>query len=153
MMAQLLAHLWGDYLLQSDWMANTKRLKWRAAAVHAFVYSLCFFPLVWRCHSPVRAIQVIFWTHAVIDHFGLARYLVWAKNLLGASDYWVMLEENTETTPAPVLWQGRRPTPPWRFCRATGYPPGRPVWLSVWLTIIADNTLHLTINYLALRYL
>lgn len=129
MMPQLLAHLWGDYLLQSDWMANTKRLKWRAATVHAFVYSVCFFPLVWHCHRPVVVIDVIFWTHVLIDHFGLARYLVWAKNFLGPGNL------------------------SWKACSATGYPPDRPVWLAVWLTIVADNTLHLTINYLALRYL
>lgn len=42
---------------------------------------------------------------------------------------------------------------PWRECKATGYPPDRPDWMTVWLMIVADNTLHLTINFLALRYL
>jgi len=31
-----------------------------------------------------------------------------------------------------------------------GYPEGTPVWLSTWIIIIIDNTLHLTINYMAL---
>lgn len=32
-----------------------------------------------------------------------------------------------------------------------GYPVGTPIWLSVWLTIITDNTLHLLINYIVLK--
>lgn len=148
MMAQLLAHLWGDYLLQSDWMASMKRQAWRPAIAHALLYSIAF---IWLTVSP-RAWLVIFGTHLLIDRFGVARYLVWAKNFLAPSRSWTMFEEDAETLPGE-MWEGSQPPPPWRFCKKTGYPPGRPDWLCVWLTIIADNTLHLTINYLALRYL
>lgn len=41
----------------------------------------------------------------------------------------------------------------WEDCRATGFHKSRPEWLAVWLLIIVDNTLHLTINYLAVSYL
>lgn len=34
-----------------------------------------------------------------------------------------------------------------------GYHKDRPAWLAVWLMIAADNTLHLAINHLALRFL
>jgi ABC-type multidrug transport system permease subunit len=33
------------------------------------------------------------------------------------------------------------------------YPYNSVPWMSTWLLIVADNTLHLSINYLALRYL
>jgi len=36
---------------------------------------------------------------------------------------------------------------------ATGYPADALPWLAFWLLIIADNVLHLTINFFALRYL
>lgn len=124
-MIQLLCHLWGDYVLQSDWMAENKTKDWFAAMVHAFVYTLCFWPILRDKHF--AAACVIMGTHFLIDRYRLARYVVWAKNWIG-------------------------PNLPWRECVATGYPPSRPVWLAVWLLIIADNVLHLTINALAIRY-
>jgi hypothetical protein len=33
----------------------------------------------------------------------------------------------------------------------TGFPGDRPPFLTVWVTILVDNTLHLLINYLVLR--
>jgi len=152
---QLLAHLWGDYLLQSDWMANLKRQAWRPVIAHAGLYSIAF---IWLTSSPLAWV-VIFGTHLLIDRFGLARYLVWAKNWLGPAKPWYASSAVTDWTDNQLeifpndVYRINQPTPPFRACSATGYPPNRPAWLAVWLTIIADNTLHLTINYLALRYL
>jgi hypothetical protein len=39
---------------------------------------------------------------------------------------------------------------PWEQCSKTGYPDQNPVWLSTWLLIIADNTVHIAINALAI---
>lgn len=127
MIGILLSHLAGDYLLQSDWMATEKTKRWWPAAVHAWVYGLPFLIFV---HSPA-AIAVIVVTHAVIDRYRLARHVVWLKNFAAPRSYWR----------------------PWRECRATGYPPDRPVWLAVWLMIVADDTLHLLINVAAVRWL
>lgn len=38
----LLAHLVGDYLIQSDWMANEKTKRWWPAWAHALTYGLPF---------------------------------------------------------------------------------------------------------------
>lgn len=124
---QLVAHLVGDYVFQSDWQANVKRANWRIAALHAVAYGLPFLVLT---RSPA-AIAVIVITHAVIDRYGLARYVVWAKNQL-----------------APAAWRK-----PWRECAATGYPSDRPAWLTTWLTIIVDNLMHIAINAIAIGYL
>lgn len=136
-MAQLLLHLWGDYILQSGWMANNKTKSSLAAFIHALCYSL---PFLWLCYVPWSRLEpehfrwmawfTIFGTHFFIDRYRLARYVVWVKNWLG-------------------LW----PNDPWEECQGTGYPPEVPAWMAVWLMIIADNTLHLTINYCALRWL
>lgn len=132
---QLVAHAIGDYLLQSDWMANRKRSENIACFWHALAYGLCFLPFVLRADpNPhgAAAWLVIVGTHFLIDRYGLARYVVWAKNWL-----------------APRWWMQA----PWAQCQATGYPPERPPFLAVWLLIIADNILHVVINGLALRFL
>lgn len=124
---QLLAHLWGDYILQSDWMAQNKTKANFPAMVHAIVYSLTFLLF----HPRPLAFAVILLTHFLIDRFRLARYVVWAKNCVG-----------------PRHWN-----PAWEHCTKTGYDDDSPIWMSLWLLIIADNILHLTINYAALRWL
>src|SRR4051812_18369702 len=124
-MEQLLLHLIGDYVTQTDWMAREKRRNPLAALAHALVYGLPFLLLTM---SPY-AIIVIVITHLWIDAHGLARYVVFAKNWL---------------TDRSLRWAD---------CSATGYPPSMPPWLAVWLLIIADNTMHLCINYAAIRWL
>lgn len=140
-MTQLLCHLWGDYILQSDWMANNKTRAWIPAIIHAALYATVFL----FCRPSWRAFLIIFATHALIDRSRLARYVVWAKNWLGPWETkWIA--EISEFHTIPPNWA-------WKECGKTGYSPDRPEWLTVWLLIIADNVLHLTINFLALRYL
>lgn len=122
---QLLAHLIGDYVLQSDWMATHKTSRLAVALVHALCYSLPFLAL----GPSLGAWLVIVLTHAAIDRYRLARLVVWAKEHL-----------------AP-----RRP-PPLAEC-PTGYPQDKPAWLAVWLLIIADNAMHVALNGAAMRWL
>lgn len=126
-LALLLCHLAGDYLLQSDWMANEKSKRWWPAVAHALTYGL---PFLFVTQS-LFALAVIVVTHAVIDHYRLARHVVWAKNLL-----------------APKAYRH-----PWAECSATGYRQDRPAWMAVWLMIIADNTIHMAINAGAVMWL
>ena len=123
---QLVAHAVGDYVLQSDWMANTKTKRSVAALAHVTTYTL---PFLFLTRSPA-ALAFIAGTHFVIDRWRLARYVVWAKNFL-----------------AP-----RGSNPPWRECTGTGYPPDRPPWMAVWLLIVADNVMHVICNAIALRW-
>lgn len=126
-MEQLIAHGLGDYVLQSDWMALKKRKSFGIALVHAIVYSLPFLLLT----QSLPAWLVIVFTHAIIDRFALAKYVCFAKNFLAPPDAW----------------------PSWARTNATGYDEDKPVWMSTWLFILADNTLHLICNYAALRWL
>jgi hypothetical protein len=123
---QLVAHLVGDFIAQSDWMALNKSKRSLPCAVHCLIYTACFAVF----HPSPAALGVIFGTHFLIDRFGLARYLVWLKN-----------------------WQSPDGYKPWRECAATGYSDDRPLWITVWLTIVADNTLHLLCNGAALTWL
>jgi hypothetical protein len=113
---QIVAHLVGDYLLQSHWMATRKTSSSFAAAVHAVAYTLPFVLIT----QSAGALAFICGTHFVIDRWRLARFVVWAKN--GAR--------------GPVT--------------ATGYADDVPPWLSTWLLIWADNTLHILCNGVAI---
>lgn len=120
-----LAHMVGDYLIQSHWMANAKTKQWWPAILHGLTYSL---PFVLITQSWL-ALLVIGGTHILIDHWRLARYVVWFRNQL-----------------APRSW---RPS----LAESTGTPPEAPVWLSTWLLFIADNILHMLINVAAVVWL
>lgn len=122
---QLVVHAIGDYCLQSSWMANEKTKSHLPALAHVLVYGAGFLFL----RPSALALAVIVGTHFVIDRWRLARFVVWAKNYLGPGN------------------------PPWRECKATGYPQTVPPWLATWLLIIADNVMHVLINGAALRWL
>jgi hypothetical protein len=121
-MDELLAHLVGDYILQTHHQANEKTKHAGPALAHAVTYTTAYIPLTrnWR------ALTVIGVTHYAIDRYRLARHLVWAKNQFAPQSY--------------------RPGH-----TATGYPEDAPPWLAFWLLIAADNTLHLLINTTALK--
>lgn len=189
-MTQLIFHLLGDYCLQSDWMAKRKTECSKAAAVHAFVYSLLFlFIADWKAWA------VILVTHFFIDRYRLARFVCYAKNFLspeysGRCGMDVLLTPDVvkrdmlgiDIAPGNIVvfgqgctisgahqirevcdYEGGMPhvylTPVqkwwhrWEDCSSTGYHKDVPPWLSVWLMIIADNTLHLAINAFAIAHL
>jgi hypothetical protein len=173
---QLVAHAVGDYLLQSDWMANEKTKKSVAALAHAVMYTLPFLFLT----TSWKALLFIAGTHFIIDRWRLARYVVWAKNFLAP-------RESVEPPHVFSKLEAAHPTVevgnvlafadgqqrvlevhsdkcfvaqkfttwwhPWRECVGTGYHKDRPPFIAVWLLIIADNTMHVLLNGLALRYL
>jgi hypothetical protein len=124
---QILAHLVGDYVLQSDWLATEKTKRLWVAFTHGIIYTLPFLLLT---HSPL-ALCVIGGSHALIDRYRIARHIGWVKNYL-----------------AP-----RGSNPPWKECSKTGYPESKPPFLAVWLMILVDQVLHLLVNGLALKLL
>lgn len=122
---QLLLHLLGDYVTQTDWMAREKTKRWAPALVHVTVYTLPFLLLT----TSVNALIFIWGSHLLIDRLALARYLIFAKN-------WI-----------------NQPSLKWKDCSPTGYPNWTPPYISAWLFIITDNTLHLMCNYFAIGWL
>lgn len=81
---QLLAHLVGDYILQSGWMANNKTKRNFPALVHAITYTL---PFLFLTQTPM-AIGIIFGTHFLIDRFRIAHYVCLARNYLRPIKTW-----------------------------------------------------------------
>lgn len=142
-----LAHMVGDYVLQSNWMAQRKTKEWGPALWHGATYGLPFMVVlgVFAHRSGwlgALAYLLIVGTHIPIDHYRLVTRLIWLKNQFG-----------------PEGWQH-----PWdAHVAATGYHVERhgwhdkncsaqatPIWMAVWLMIAADNTIHIIINSLAI---
>ena len=115
-MDQLICHLLGDFVLQTDWMARKKAVDISAAIIHSFVYAIPFTlitGLSW-------ALAVIFVTHIFIDHYQLAVYIMRLKQ--------------------------------WSW-RSAGQNDSAPPEVKTILIIVIDNTMHLAINFLAIKYL
>lgn len=173
----LLAHLIGDYWLQSDWMAQNKAKNWWAALSHVFLYTLPFAALT----QQPAALVVILLTHLLIDRFALAKYVCYWKNFLApkwitvyrlvficeecqvpttvTSSYGTLVPSchkcgstSHMTSKSNLGWTDERRNYPWEECPGTGYHKDRPAWLTVWLLIITDNSMHLVCNYFALLF-
>lgn len=121
-MEQLLAHIAGDYILQSRWMAEEKLKRWWPATVHGVFYTSPFVLIT----TDWRALSVISITHIIIDRYRLVKRLLWLRDRLGPKTHW-------------TTWG--------KFKNGYG---GKPEWLHFWIMAIADNGIHLLINYLAL---
>lgn len=119
-MTELLCHLVGDYVLQNHWMATRKTQAWGPALVHATLYTTPFLLLT----QAWPALLIILGTHAVIDRYRVAGW--WVRFYGVGVPGWL---------PPRLGMRAAEPAPP---------------FLGVWLTIIADNTLHMVINHLAL---
>lgn len=146
---QIIAHMVGDYLLQSDWMALEKTKKTSAALAHVATYVLPFLALT----TSWKALLVIAGTHFVIDRWRLARYVCWLKNWLAPR--WIVAQPECDdpSCPSNNLAPPMLRNYPWSECVGTGYHASRPPWLATWLMFIADNTLHIICNGLAIHYL
>jgi hypothetical protein len=141
-----LAHLFGDYVVQTDHMARHKvatpespegRLE---AAQHALTYTACHLPVTrnWK------ALTVIGGTHYVIDRYRLAKYVVWARNQIAPAESRYPLHE------AGPFGQKMSPTEKDGYLYKKGHLiADGPDWLNGWLLFICDNSIHLAINYWA----
>jgi hypothetical protein len=120
-MEQILCHLVGDYIFQTYNMAKWKVRSWWFATYHAITYTAVF-ALITRS---VTALLVIFVTHAIIDRYSLAKYV--------------------------MKFKGSSPNDTYTYEDGFEYPIYTGNMFLVY--VVTDNTLHLIINYLALRFL
>jgi hypothetical protein len=130
----ILCHFLGDYFIQTDWMAQEKTKYWSPAIWHGVTYGVPF--LVFAVLSDTLslslvALVVIVVTHIVIDHYRLAKHVIWAKNQIAPKKYRYA----------------------WKDGNLTGYRNDAPIWLTTWLMIITDNVIHIMINTAAILYL
>ncbi len=124
-MEQILLHGLGDYIIQTDWMAqNKKKPGWhgfKACFIHCLTYSLPFLLI-----TSWQAVLLIFLSHFLIDRYKWLDYLLaWKNN--------VRLENGKLDI------------------SNFGFKKERPFAISIWLYIATDNILHLICNYYILK--
>lgn len=139
-----LCHFVGDFILQSDYMALNKSKKTINCLTHVIIYTSCFLliTLSWK------ALLFIGITHFIIDRFPIiVKKLIWYKNHINPTLTYL----------------------PFKYCDTTGYYDDSPYntykthpkefgkprhfFITIWLYIITDNTLHLICNFIAIAYL
>lgn len=123
----LIAHVIGDYVIQSSWMANEKTKSWWPAIAHGLAYTL---PFIFITQSTM-ALLIIGGTHIILDHYRIAKYICYAKDFISPKKYW----------------------PTYNATVNNGYSPETPVHMSSWLMIIVDNVMHFIINLIAVYIL
>lgn len=122
-MELLLLHLIGDYLLQTDWMAVNKTKHTRIGYGACLLHVTLYTLPFLLVTRSVNTIAFIYFTHFFIDKYRLAIWYIQFNNMN------------------------------WNKEAIFGYPPEKPPWMSFWLMVIIDNTLHLICNYYAVRFL
>jgi hypothetical protein len=78
-----------------------------------------------------KALAIIGGTHFILDRFRLAKQISWFKNQ-------VAVPKSSRYT-----WS--------EGAQNAGYSKDVPPWLSTWLMIITDNTIHMAINHMAIE--
>jgi len=145
-----LCHIIGDFWLQSDWMAMNKSKKSWNCLVHVLIYTSMFLFLT----ASWKALLFIGVTHFILDrwHFILKR-AIWWRNHFPTFDYAPF--EYCDTT-------GYYDDSPYNSAKkdevmdkfvVTRYGKPRLFFITMWLYIFQDNTLHLICNLIALTFL
>ena len=147
-MEQLLCHIAGDFLFQSDWMAMNKSKRTIPCLVHVIIYTSVFLLLT----TSWKALLVIGGVHFILDRFPvIIRRFIWLKNHVGPTGRFVPFNKCLVTGYYDNILnevQGK----PYDIVPINGFDP-RLNYVTIWLYIVTDNFLHLLTNYLALTYL
>lgn len=150
-MGELIAHLFGDYVLQNHAMATRKASSWAWAGLHVALYML---PFLFLAPSPA-ALAVMAGTHLVIDRFRLA--LFWTAFWgVGSEGFLPWLIRDYRRNSFLIDWHiDGNSTARGAAAFDAANPPAAPApdFLRAWLLIIVDNAAHLLINHLAIAYL
>ncbi len=124
-MLQLLCHLVGDYLLQTERMALNKSKDSLICITHCITYSL---PFAYFLHLSYASVLLIFSSHFILDRFSLAKFFCKFRNM-----YVDCIDEH-------------------KVCEITGLRSDRIESIKWLVYIVTDNTFHLLCNYLAIAY-
>jgi len=133
-MEQLLLHLFGDFIVQNDYVALNKKkntLKgWIYCLFHCITYALPFLLITnWK------AVIGIGLTHFIIDKTNIVAYFLAVRNNV--------INGMTHRKYGVFGYFTHRIYDVSNF----GFLPERPFAITIWLLIFTDNTIHLLCNY------
>ena len=132
-MIQLLLHLFGDFIVQNDYVALNKKkntLKgWLYCTFHCVTYSFPFLLI-----TDWKAVIGICISHFIIDKTNIVAYFCAWRN-------------NVHNPPELKRKYGNYDISNF------GFQLHRPFAITIWLLIFTDNTFHLILNYLFIKYL
>jgi len=98
-MEQILLHLFGDYVLQNDWMALNKKkdsiIGYLACFIHCMLYALPFLLI-----TNIFAVALIYSTHYLIDSTGVVTWFLCKRNHGSKHNYGFGLER----PPVITVW-------------------------------------------------
>jgi hypothetical protein len=84
--SQLILHLFGDFIIQNDWMALNKKKKgfkgFSACFIHCLLYALPFLLI-----AGYVQVFFIFITHYVIDRYNVVTWFLSKRNGVDMSNY------------------------------------------------------------------
>ena len=147
----LLCHFVGDYFLQSDWMALNKGRNYWNCFVHVLIYTSCFLVLT----TSWKALLFIGVTHFILDRFPIIiKRLIWFKNHINPTLSYVPFDKCNITGYYDTILLESQACPSYlnKECEINGYKP-RLNYITIWLYIITDNTIHIICNLIALTLL
>lgn len=143
-LALLLGHLWGDYLLQNQWMALNKsrvRSPW-PGLTHAVIYTLAVMTATWDWRASWAL--VIFISHWPIDRLGLAdKWLTFINGRTIKGFYYHGHEDIPIPPEAGQIGPGGRPHAPFSQWM-DNYRILRGSFHALVYTAV-DNTMHITL--------
>ena len=138
-------HLVPDFWLQSDWMALNKSKKTLNCLVHCLIYTACFLLLT----TSWKALLFIGITHFILDRWPIIiKRMIWWKNHFPTMEYPQFSYCDTTGYYDDSPYNTKKPSTTITKWGRFGAP--RHFFITMWLYIISDNTLHLIFNYIAL---
>ncbi|WP_227396347.1 DUF3307 domain-containing protein [Jeotgalibacillus aurantiacus] len=89
-----LAHLIGDFLFQTGWMASKKSTEWIPLLTHCFVYTITILIVSWMTFGVMSLVAYlfIFVTHVILDRQKFVRW--WVKRMMqtpAGPDKWLTI--------------------------------------------------------------
>lgn len=160
---QIVCHLIGDWVLQSDYQARYKTKSTFVCLFHCFLYTLPFLFLT----RELWALGAIMASHFVIDRIYLGRYVVWLHNFIAPFGYLCLNPRDDRY----MKWVWTRPYPEWKYCQETGFVTivldrekirdedprelkrlklkqtyERPLWMQWLVLIVTDQVMHVVCN-------
>ncbi len=138
-LALLLGHLVGDYLLRNDWMALRKNQPggWWPCTVHASFYTLAV--VLFTQDFRWQWVAIVFASHWPIDRWSLANY--WRKYVIHGSkpsDFFATSVPQFPDAPSHKAYENYRQAMNGHIFKGSA---------AFFVYVLTDNTMHLVLMY------